>query len=204
MCGIVGMVGTSAVNQRIYDALTVLQHRGQDAAGIMPAEAGELFMRKDSGLVRDVFQQKHMLKLRGNIGIGHVRYPTAGADSANDAQPFYVNSPYGICLGHNGNLTNSRELTEVLVREDRRHLNTGSDSEVLLNVLASELERVGTPRVTAADVFASVNAKPRKAPNGCWPPRASRWICWASTWCGTSRPVRRCSSMSRAASTRSN
>ena len=136
MCGIVGMVGVSAVNQRIYDALTVLQHRGQDAAGIMTAEDGELFMRKDSGLVRDVFQQKHMLKLRGNIGIGHVRYPTAGTDSAQDAQPFYVNSPYGLCLGHNGNLTNARELTEVLVREDRRHLNTGSDSEVLLNVLA--------------------------------------------------------------------
>src|ERR1700704_2301044 len=127
MCGIIGMVGVSAVNQRIYDALTVLQHRGQDAA--------------------------RMLKLRGNVGIGHVRYPTAGADSANDAQPFYVNSPYGICLGHNGNLTNSRELTEVLVREDRRHLNTGSDSEVLLNVLASELQRVGTPRVTPADIF---------------------------------------------------
>ena len=104
MCGIVGMVGTSAVNQRIYDALTVLQHRGQDAAGIMTAQDGELFMRKDSGLVRDVFQQKHMLKLKGNIGIGHVRYPTAGCDSAHDAQPFYVNSPYGICLGHNGNL----------------------------------------------------------------------------------------------------
>jgi amidophosphoribosyltransferase len=166
MCGIVGMVGVSAVNQRIYDALTVLQHRGQDAAGIMTAQAGELFMRKDSGLVRDVFQQKHMLKLKGNIGIGHVRYPTAGADSAHDAQPFYVNSPYGICLGHNGNLTNARELTEVLVREDRRHLNTSSDSEVLLNVLASELERVGTPRVTAADIFAAANAVYRRCRGG--------------------------------------
>src|SRR5277367_3009093 len=166
MCGIIGMVGVSAVNQRIYDALTVLQHRGQDAAGIMTSENGELFMRKDSGLVRDVFQQKHMLKLRGNIGIGHVRYPTAGADSANDAQPFYVNSPYGICLGHNGNLTNSRELTEVLVREDRRHLNTGSDSEVLLNVLASELQRVGTPRVTPADIFAAANAVYRRCRGG--------------------------------------
>src|ERR1700733_4565152 len=166
MCGIVGMVGTSAVNQRIYDALTVLQHRGQDAAGIMTAQDGELFMRKDSGLVRDVFQQKHMLKLKGNIGIGHVRYPTAGCDSAHDAQPFYVNSPYGICLGHNGNLTNARELTEVLVREDRRHLNTSSDSEVLLNVLASELERVGTPRVTPADVFAAVNAVYRRCRGG--------------------------------------
>src|ERR1700753_2643085 len=158
MCGIVGMVGVSAVNQQIYDALTVLQHRGQDAAGIMTSEDGELFMRKETGLVRDVFQQKHMVQLKGNIGIGHVRYPTAGCDSAHDAQPFYVNSPYGICLGHNGNPTNARELTEVLVREDRRHLNTSSDSEVLLNVLASELERVGTPRVTPADVFAAVNA----------------------------------------------
>ncbi|HEY2684994.1 MAG TPA: amidophosphoribosyltransferase, partial [Steroidobacteraceae bacterium] len=166
MCGIVGMVGAGAVNQRIYDALTVLQHRGQDAAGIMTYEAGELFMRKDSGLVRDVFQQKHMLKLKGNVGIGHVRYPTAGADSAHDAQPFYVNSPYGLCLGHNGNLTNSRELTEVLVREDRRHLNTSSDSEVLLNVLASELQRVGTPRVTPADIFAAANAVYRRCRGG--------------------------------------
>ena len=111
MCGIVGMVGVSAVNQRIYDALTVLQHRGQDAAGIMTSESGELFMRKDSGLVRDVFQQKHMLKLKGNMGIGHVRYPTAGADSAHDAQPFYVNSPYGICLGHNGNASMAKYMS---------------------------------------------------------------------------------------------
>src|SRR5579864_2966192 len=166
MCGIVGVVGTSPVNQRLYDALTVLQHRGQDAAGIMTTESGELFMRKDSGLVRDVFQQKHMLKLKGNVGIGHVRYPTAGADSAGDAQPFYVNSPYGICLGHNGNLTNARELTEVLVREDRRHLNTASDSEVLLNVLASELQRVGTPRITPGDIFAALNALYRRCRGG--------------------------------------
>src|SRR6202163_3434906 len=107
MCGIIGMVGVSAVNQRIYDALTVLQHRGQDAAGIMTSVDGELFMRKDSGLVRDVFQQKHMLKLKGNIGIGHVRYPTAGAESANDARPFYVNSPYVFFLGNNGISTNA-------------------------------------------------------------------------------------------------
>src|SRR6202142_4126133 len=166
MCGIIGMVGVSAVNQRIYDALTVLQHRGQDAAGIMTSENGELFMRKDSGLVRDVFQQKHMLKLRGSMGIGHVRYPTAGADSANDAQPFYVNAPYGLCLAHNGNLTNARELTEVLVREDRRHLNTSSDSEVLLNVFASELQRVGTPRVTPADIFAAASAVYRRCRGG--------------------------------------
>ena len=146
MCGIVGIVGFTPANQRIYDALTVLQHRGQDAAGIMTAHEGELFMRKDNGLVRDVFQQRHMLQFKGNIGIGHVRYPTAGCDSSSEAQPFYVNAPYGICLGHNGNLTNARELADVLIREDRRHLNTSSDSEVLLNVFASELQRVGTLR----------------------------------------------------------
>jgi amidophosphoribosyltransferase len=160
------MVGVNAVNQRIYDALTVLQHRGQDAAGIMTSSAGELFMRKDSGLVRDVFQQQHMLKLKGNVGIGHVRYPTAGCEGAQDAQPFYVNSPYGLCLAHNGNLTNALELTEVMVREDRRHLNSTSDSEVLLNVLASELQRVGTPRVTPADVFAAANAVYRRCRGG--------------------------------------
>src|SRR5213080_3465847 len=130
MCGIVGIVATSAVNQRLYDALTVLQHRGQDAAGIATSGDGELYVRKGSGLVRDVFQQHHMLELKGNAGIGHVRYPTAGCDSASEAQPFYVNAPYGICLGHNGNLTNAAELAEILIREDRRHLNTTSDSEV--------------------------------------------------------------------------
>jgi amidophosphoribosyltransferase len=166
MCGIVGIVGTSPVNQRLYDALTVLQHRGQDAAGIMTASEGELYMRKASGLVRDVFQQKHMVQLRGNVGIGHVRYPTAGCDNDAEAQPFYVNAPYGLCLAHNGNLTNAAELAEVLVREDRRHLNTESDSEVLLNVFASELQRVGTPRVTAADIFAAVSAVYRRCRGG--------------------------------------
>ena len=166
MCGIVGIVGTSPVNQRLYDALTVLQHRGQDAAGIMTSSEAELFVRKGSGLVRDVFDQQDMVELRGNVGIGHVRYPTAGCDSASEAQPFYVNAPYGICLGHNGNLTNARELAEVLTREDRRHLNTSSDSEVLLNVLASELQRIGTPRVTPADVFAAVNAVYRRCRGG--------------------------------------
>ena len=107
MCGIVGIVGSGPVNQRIYDALTVLQHRGQDAAGIMTCLDGEVFMRKNTGLVRDAFQQRHMLALKGNIGIGHVRYPTAGCDSSSEAQPFFVNSPYGIGLGHNGNLTNA-------------------------------------------------------------------------------------------------
>jgi amidophosphoribosyltransferase len=166
MCGIVGIVGTSPVNQRIYDALTVLQHRGQDAAGMMTSDEGEFCQRKASGLVRDVFQQKHMVQLRGNVGIGHVRYPTAGTDNATEAQPFYVNAPYGICLAHNGNLTNAAELAEVLVREDRRHLNTESDSEVLLNVFASELQRVGTPRVTAADIFAALSAVYRRCRGG--------------------------------------
>jgi amidophosphoribosyltransferase len=166
MCGIVGIVGSSPANQQIYDALTVLQHRGQDAAGIMTAQDGELFLRKDNGLVRDVFQQRHMLQLKGNVGIGHVRYPTAGCESSAEAQPFYVNSPYGICLAHNGNLTNTRELADVLTREDRRHLNTSSDSEVLLNVLASELQRLGTPRATPADIFAALSAVYRRVRGG--------------------------------------
>jgi amidophosphoribosyltransferase len=166
MCGIVGIVGTGPANQRLYDALTVLQHRGQDAAGIATSDEGELCTRKGSGLVRDVFQQDHMLELRGNVGIGHVRYPTAGCDGISEAQPFYVNAPYGIVLAHNGNLTNARELAEVLTREDRRHLNTSSDSEVLLNVFASELQRVGTARVTPADVFAALNAVYRRCRGG--------------------------------------
>jgi len=166
MCGIVGIVGQSPVNQQIYDALTVLQHRGQDAAGIMTYQDGELFMRKKTGLVRDVFQESHMLKLKGNVGIGHVRYPTAGCDGASEAQPFFVNSPYGICLGHNGNLTNTTELAEVLTREDLRHLNTSSDSEVLLNVLASELSRVRTPRASAADIFSALSSVYRRIRGG--------------------------------------
>ncbi len=166
MCGLVGIVGTSPVNQRLYDALTVLQHRGQDAAGIATAVGGALSIRKGSGLVRDAFQQHDMLELRGDMGVGHVRYPTAGADGATEAQPFYVNAPYGICLAHNGNLTNALELADVLIREDRRHLNTTSDSEVLLNVFASELQRVGTPRVTPGDIFAALNAVYRRCRGG--------------------------------------
>jgi amidophosphoribosyltransferase len=166
MCGIVGIVGFSPVNQQLYDALTVLQHRGQDAAGIMTAHQGELSMRKDNGLVRDVFQQRHMLQLKGNIGIGHVRYPTAGCDSSSEAQPFYVNSPYGICLAHNGNLTNARLLADELIRGERRHLNTSSDSEVLLNVLASELQRLGKASASAADVFAAVTEVYRRVQGG--------------------------------------
>jgi amidophosphoribosyltransferase len=166
MCGIVGMVGNGPVNQRLYDALTVLQHRGQDAAGIVTSSEGELYVRKGNGLVRDVFQQHHMVELKGNIGIGHVRYPTAGGDRVSEAQPFYVNAPYGICIAHNGNLTNAAELAEILIHEDRRHLNTTSDSEVLLNVFASELQRVGTPRVTPADIFAALNAVYRRCRGG--------------------------------------
>jgi amidophosphoribosyltransferase len=162
MCGIAGIVGRSPINQQLYDALTVLQHRGQDAAGIMTADGGELFVARGKGLVRDVFGQRDMDSLRGNMGIAHVRYPTAGGNSASEVQPFYVNAPYGICLGHNGNLTNATELASVLLREERRHLNTSSDSEVLLNVFASELQRVGTPRATPADIFAACNAVYRR------------------------------------------
>ena len=139
MCGVVGIVGTGPVNQQIYDALTVVQHRGQDAAGIMTCDGRRVFLRKDSGLVRDVFQARHMLQLEGNMGLGHVRYPTAGGDNRSEAQPFYVNSPFGLALGHNGNLVNARELSEELFQDDLRQINTGSDSEVLLNVFAHEL-----------------------------------------------------------------
>jgi amidophosphoribosyltransferase len=167
MCGIVGIVGTTSVNQRLYDALTVLQHRGQDAAGIATFSDDELYTRKGGGLVRDVFEQTDMLELKGNVGIGHVRYPTAGCDSASaEAQPFYVNAPYGICLAHNGNLTNATELADQLTREDRRHLNTSSDSEVLLNVFASELQRVGAARVTPADVFSALTSVYRRCRGG--------------------------------------
>jgi len=166
MCGIVGIVGQTPVNQRIYDALTVLQHRGQDAAGIMTVQEGELFVRKDVGLVRDVFHQRHMLQLAGNVGIGHVRYPTAGCDRADEAQPFYVNSPFGIGLGHNGNLTNAMQLTEELARDDRRHLNTSSDSEVLLNIFASELHKCTTGRLSPRDIFSALENVFRRCRGG--------------------------------------
>jgi amidophosphoribosyltransferase len=147
------------VNQALYDALTVLQHRGQDAAGIVTwSDADGLSKRKSNGLVRDVFRSRHMLRLKGDVGIGHVRYPTAGGSRSSEAQPFYVNSPYGICLAHNGNLTNHDELAELLIREDRRHLNSSSDSEVLLNVLAHELQTRVNGKPTAENVFAAVDA----------------------------------------------
>ena len=156
MCGIVGIVSHKAVNQSIYDALTILQHRGQDAAGIMTCEGSQLYLRKNNGLVRDVFHTRHMLRLRGSMGIGHVRYPTAGCESSAEAQPFYVNSPYGISLAHNGNLVNAEELKDALFRDDLRHINTESDSEVLLNVLAHELQQRGKLRINEDDVFEAV------------------------------------------------
>jgi amidophosphoribosyltransferase len=156
MCGIIGIVAYGPANQSIYDGLTVLQHRGQDAAGIMTCDGSRLYLRKDKGLVRDVFHTRHMLHLRGNMGIGHVRYPTAGCESSAEAQPFYVNSPYGICLAHNGNLTNTDGLKQEVFQEDLRQINTDSDSEVLLNVLAHELQKRGKLRMELDDVFAAV------------------------------------------------
>ncbi|ASK33993.1 amidophosphoribosyltransferase [Alloalcanivorax mobilis] len=162
MCGIVGIVGHSYVNQAIYDALTVLQHRGQDAAGIVTCDGDRLFLRKDNGMVRDVFRNRHMRRLVGNMGIGHVRYPTAGSSSSAEAQPFYVNSPYGITLAHNGNLTNSEALAEHIFRADLRHINTTSDSEVLLNVFAHELQRRGKLQPEPDDIFDAVAAVHRR------------------------------------------
>ena len=156
MCGIVGIHGHSPVNQSIFDALTVLQHRGQDAAGIVTESSGRFYLRKSNGLVRDVFRTRHMARLVGNKGIGHVRYPTAGSSSSAESQPFYVNSPYGIVLAHNGNLTNYPELQKNLYKEDLRHINTTSDSEVLLNILADELQRQRQLNLTPAHVFTAM------------------------------------------------
>ena len=156
MCGIVGVVGRTHVNQAIYDALTVLQHRGQDAAGIVTSDGERLFLRKDNGMVRDVFHSRHMRRLVGTMGIGHVRYPTAGSSSSAEAQPFYVNSPYGITLAHNGNLTNAEQLAEDLFRADLRHINTTSDSEVLLNVFAHELQQLHRLQPRPEDIFQAV------------------------------------------------
>ncbi|HEV2609599.1 MAG TPA: amidophosphoribosyltransferase [Noviherbaspirillum sp.] len=144
MCGIVGVVSHSPVNQLIYDALLLLQHRGQDAAGIATNHGDAFSMYKANGLVRDVFRTRNMRSLPGNAGIGQVRYPTAGSSSAEEAQPFYVNAPFGIILAHNGNLTNWEQLKIELFKNDRRHINTASDSEVLLNVLAHEIQQATT------------------------------------------------------------
>jgi amidophosphoribosyltransferase len=166
MCGIVGMVGTGDVNQSLYDALTILQHRGQDAAGIVTAD-DRIHIRKNNGLVRDVFERRHMLKLTGRMGIGHCRYPTAGTSSRDEAQPFYTNSPYGICLAHNGNLTNADELAELVINEDHRYLNTTSDSEVLLNVFAHELASVHGDSVPGPEqVFTAAEGVYRRCKGG--------------------------------------
>jgi len=166
MCGIVGIVSKEQVNQSIYDALTVLQHRGQDAAGIMTCdENNRLHLRKDNGLVRDVFHSRHMLKLKGQMGIGHVRYPTAGCSSSAEAQPFYVNSPYGISLAHNGNLTNAIDLKQDLYRDDLRHINTHSDSEILVNIFAHELHQ-GKHPIDENDIFDAVQSVHRRCRGG--------------------------------------
>ncbi|HSV78646.1 MAG TPA: amidophosphoribosyltransferase [Ramlibacter sp.] len=158
MCGIVGVVGQSPVNQLIYDALLLLQHRGQDAAGIVTLQNRKVYMHKAKGMVRDVFRTRNMRALPGNAGLGQVRYPTAGnADSEEEAQPFYVNAPFGITLAHNGNLTNAQALKAELFSTDHRHINTESDTEVLVNVFAHELEYTtrGTS-LTPQDVFAAI------------------------------------------------
>ena len=168
MCGILGVVGKSLVNQTLYDGLTIIQHRGQDAAGIVTCDSERLYLRKDNGLVRDVFHTRHMLNLKGNMGIGHVRYPTAGNSSSAEAQPFYVNSPYGITLAHNGNLTNGEQLKRDLIDIERRHLNTGSDSEVLLNIFAFELQRAAKQRkdLTADDIFSAITRVHKRCRGG--------------------------------------
>lgn len=162
MCGIIGIVGTSAVAPALYDALTILQHRGQDAAGIATLDGYQMKLHKGSGLVRDVFQPEQMADLTGNVGIGHVRYPTAGGDGSSESQPFYVNSPYGIALGHNGNLINTGELSQALFDSDRRHLNTSSDSELLLNVLAHELQKQNPPQLRPRHIFNAVDGVYRR------------------------------------------
>ena len=143
MCGIIGILLANPdadVNQMLYDGLTVLQHRGQDAAGMVTAERRRLHLRKDNGLVKDVFQSHHMLELRGNLGLGHVRYPTAGTNSCAEAQPLYTNYPYGVCVVHNGNITNTDELAIKAYSVDR-HVNTDSDSELILNLFAEALTK---------------------------------------------------------------
>jgi len=158
MCGILGVVAKTPVNQLLYDGLLLLQHRGQDAAGIVTSEHKTFHMHKGPGMVRDVFRTRNMRSLPGSTGIAHCRYPTAGsAFNAGEAQPFYVNSPFGIVLGHNGNLTNSDQLKQEMFRQDLRHINTNSDSEVLLNILAHELELAAKgQRLDAETIFTAV------------------------------------------------
>ena len=162
MCGIIGIVSQEPVNQAVFDGLSVLQHRGQDAAGIVTSDGKRLYSQRDNGLVSNVFHSSHMRMLKGNMGIGHVRYPTAGSSSASEAQPFYVNSPYGITMAHNGNLTNDAELKKEMFRQDRRHINTDSDSEILLNIFAQELQKQDIYRVSPEDIFKAVSGVHRR------------------------------------------
>lgn len=156
MCGIVGISANKPVSHDLYDAMTVLQHRGQDAAGIVTEDNGRFYLRKNNGMVRDIFTQNHMMYLRGNSGMGHLRYPTAGTSSAAESQPFYVNSPYGITLVHNGNLTNHEQLSNDLFKTDLRHINTNSDSEVLLNIIAHELQSLKQPKLDHDGIFKAI------------------------------------------------
>ncbi|WP_256646463.1 amidophosphoribosyltransferase [Thermomonas paludicola] len=164
MCGIVGIVGQSEVAGQLYDGLTVLQHRGQDAAGIATVCGSHLRVHKGNGLVRDVFDPRSMALLEGNFGIAHCRYPTAGSEGCDEAQPFYVNSPFGIALAHNGNLTNTDALRREVFEQDRRNINTESDSEVLLNVFAHELGKQAA--LSPAAVFAALEGVNRRAKGG--------------------------------------
>ena len=164
MCGIVGIVGQSEVAAQLYDGLTVLQHRGQDAAGIATADGGKLHVHKGNGLARDVFDERSMALLVGRVGIAHCRYPTAGSEGSDEAQPFYVNSPFGIALAHNGNLINTDELRREVFEQDRRNVNTESDSEVLLNVFAHELD--SQKSLTPDAVFRALEGVNRRAKGG--------------------------------------
>ena len=167
MCAIAGIVSNSPVNQELYDALTIMQHRGQDAAGIMTSDDDStLHLRKQNGMVTDVFRRSDMLSLTGNMGIAHCRYPTAGCASSEEAQPMFVNSPYGISISHNGNIINADELRKELFEDDHRHINTSSDSEILLNVLAHGLQLNDKVRITPDDVFEAVSTLHDRAKGG--------------------------------------
>ena len=169
MCGIVGVISKAPVNQLIYDALLLLQHRGQDAAGIVTMQDSRCFMHKARGMVRDVFRTRNMRNLPGNVGLGQVRYPTAGnAFSEEEAQPFYVNAPFGIVLVHNGNLTNAPILKDELSRIDRRHINTDSDTEVLINILAHELEFAARDRPLTPEIIFNAVAAVHKRLKGSY------------------------------------
>ncbi|MCM2337757.1 MAG: amidophosphoribosyltransferase, partial [Lysobacter sp.] len=164
MCGIIGIVGQNDVAAQLYDGLTVLQHRGQDAAGIATADGRKLRVHKGNGLVSDVFDENAMGLLQGHMGIGHCRYPTAGSEGSDEAQPFYVNSPFGIALAHNGNLINTEKLRREVFEQDRRNVNTESDSEVLLNVFAHELDT--QKALTPEAAFKAVEGVTRRCVGG--------------------------------------